>query len=105
MLSPMSSLSRLFGWSDPQADASPFSLWNDIFLFAAGFFSLGVSLLGFFFELGPRIAAGAPLDMTPIVSLSLIGLIAVFLIAEGSFRINRTIRRLAERHKQTSMLS
>jgi len=102
ILPPMNPIARFFGWTDPndqQADVTPFALWNDIFLFAAGFFSLGVSLLGFFFELGPRFASGAELDILPIVSFALIGLIAVLLISEGVFRVNRTIRQLNEREK------
>jgi hypothetical protein len=73
---------------------NPLTLWNDIFLVAVGFFSLGVSLCGLLAESGPRFAAGAHVDKTPLVACALIGAIALFFIVEGYIRIDRTIHQV-----------
>ena len=101
----MNPFQRLFGWRNQRREDSLLSLWNDIFLVAVGFFSLGVSLFGLLAEIGPRFAAGAHVDKTPLVSCALIGAIALFFIVEGYLRIDRTIHQVNERLKPTSALN
>ena len=86
-------------------DDSPLSLWENIFLLAAGFFSLGVSLFGLLVELGPHFAAGAHVEMTAFASEVIIGLIGLLLIVDAYRRIDRTIQHMNKRLKSTSALN
>lgn len=96
-------LLRQFSRRNEPGDDNPLSLWNDVFLVAVGFFSLGVCLFGLVVDLGPRFVAGAHLEVTPLVSYVLIGSIALFFIVEGCLRIDRTIHQVNERLKPTSV--
>ncbi|HTW80127.1 MAG TPA: hypothetical protein VME23_11335 [Terracidiphilus sp.] len=98
-------LLRQFNGRNQRPDDGPLSLWDDIFLLAAGFFSLGVSLFGLLVELGPHFVAGAHVEKTALVSEALIGSIGLFIIVEGYRRIDRTIHHVNERLKSTSALN